>query len=80
EIEAALAVPAQPPAAQTAHRLTPDDFVSRFTPDSYATVIARIKDYIAAGDVMQVVPSQRLTAKFEAEPVALYRALRRLNP
>ncbi len=80
QIEAALAVPVSPPRPQQAHRLQPDDFVSCFTPDTYATVIARIKDYIAAGDVMQVVPSQRLTAKFDADPVSLYRALRRLNP
>jgi anthranilate synthase component 1 len=79
-IEASLTAPYRPPQAATQHRLQADDFVSGFTPETYAGVIARIKDYIAAGDVMQVVPSQRLTAKFEAEPVSLYRALRRLNP
>jgi anthranilate synthase component 1 len=80
EIEAQLAAPLTPPRPTPHHRVRPDDFVSGFTPQSYGEAIARIKDYIAAGDVMQVVPSQRLTARFDAEPVALYRALRRLNP
>ena len=40
----------------------------------------RIKAYTQAGDVMQVVPSQRLTLPFPAEPINLYRALRNLNP
>jgi anthranilate synthase component 1 len=80
EIEAQLAAPLAPPRPTPQHRVKPDDFVSGFTPQTYAQAIARIKAYIAAGDVMQVVPSQRLTAPFDAEPVALYRALRRLNP
>jgi anthranilate synthase component 1 len=80
EIEAQLAAPLAPPRPTPQHRVKPDDFVSGFTPQTYAQAIARIKDYIAAGDVMQVVPSQRLTAQFDGEPVALYRALRRLNP
>jgi anthranilate synthase component 1 len=42
--------------------------------------VDKIKDYIMAGDAMQVVPSQRLSAPFKAEPLNLYRALRRLNP
>jgi anthranilate synthase component 1 len=42
--------------------------------------VDKIKDYIMAGDAMQVVPSQRLSAPFKAAPLNLYRALRRLNP
>jgi len=80
EIEAALSAPQAHPASSAHARVQADEFVSGFTPLTYASVVARVKNYIAAGDVMQVVPSQRLTAKFEAEPVALYRALRRLNP
>lgn len=76
EIEAALAQPI--PAPPTGGTL--GEFVSGFTHERYAQAIARIKDYIAAGDAMQVVLSQRLTAPFSASPVALYRALRRLNP
>ena len=40
----------------------------------------RAKDYIAAGDIMQVVLSQRMQLPFAASPLSLYRALRSLNP
>jgi anthranilate synthase component I len=55
-------------------------FVSGFTRQKFCAAVERIKAYIAAGDAMQVVPSQRLSAPFRASPVALYRAIRRLNP
>ena len=42
--------------------------------------VSRIKDYVLDGDVMQVVPSQRMTVPFASEPISLYRALRNLNP
>src|SRR5690625_2163961 len=42
--------------------------------------VERVKQYTLAGDVMQVVPSQRLSIDFSAEPLNLYRALRNLNP
>ncbi len=56
------------------------EFVSGFTQPAYEQVVERIKDYILAGDCMQVVPSQRLSAPFQAAPLDLYRALRGLNP
>jgi anthranilate synthase component 1 len=56
------------------------DFVSGFSEKKFCAAVDRIKAYIAAGDAMQVVPSQRLSAPFTASPVALYRAIRRLNP
>ena len=43
-------------------------------------MVARAKDYIAAGDIFQVVLSQRFEAPFTLPPFALYRALRRVNP
>ena len=46
----------------------------------YAAMVARAKDYITAGDIFQVVLSQRFTAPFDLPPIALYRALRRVNP
>jgi anthranilate synthase component 1 len=55
-------------------------FTSGFGEAAFKSAVLKIKDYIAAGDVMQVVPSQRMSAPFSAPPVALYRALRRLNP
>ncbi|MCA1661668.1 MAG: chorismate-binding protein [Novosphingobium sp.] len=48
--------------------------------DDYAAMVLRAKDYIAAGDVFQVVLAQRFTAEFPLPPFALYRALRRVNP
>jgi len=56
------------------------DFVSGLTQAGYEDAVSRIREYTRAGDVMQVVPSQRLSAPFAAEPMALYRALRSLNP
>ncbi len=55
-------------------------FVSGFTQQAYENAVERIKAYILAGDCMQVVPSQRLSAPFHAAPLDLYRALRGLNP
>ena len=53
---------------------------SNMTKAEYFDVVARAKDYILAGDVFQVVPSQRFRRPFTLPPFALYRALRRLNP
>ena len=47
---------------------------------AYATMVARAKDYIVAGDIFQVVLAQRFTAPFTLPPFELYRALRRINP
>ncbi|QYK53966.1 MAG: anthranilate synthase component I [Fimbriimonadaceae bacterium] len=43
-------------------------------------IVERVRDYIAAGDCIQVVASQRFTQKVDAHPVTVYRALRGLNP
>jgi anthranilate synthase component 1 len=59
---------------------TEQDFVSSFGQNEFKAGVERIKEYILAGDVMQVVPSQRMTAPFTQSPLALYRALRHLNP
>jgi len=53
---------------------------SDFTQPEYEAGVDRIKEYVLAGDVMQVVPSQRMTLPFTAPPLNLYRALRNLNP
>ncbi len=55
-------------------------FVSSMGEAAFKAAVQKIKDYTAAGDVMQVVPSHRLSAPFSADPVQLYRAIRRLNP
>jgi anthranilate synthase component 1 len=56
------------------------DFKSGFSQPDFEAAVNTIKDYILAGDAMQVVLSQRLSLPFSAEPVNLYRALRCLNP
>jgi anthranilate synthase component 1 len=56
------------------------EYQSHFTREAYFDAVERIKEYILAGDVMQVVPSQRLSLPFSAAPLDLYRALRILNP
>jgi anthranilate synthase component 1 len=53
---------------------------SNTTRARYHEMVAKAKDYILAGDIFQVVPSQRFSVPFTLPPIALYRALRRLNP
>jgi anthranilate synthase component 1 len=60
--------------------LSEDAFTSSFGQEAFLKSVNKIKDYIMAGDAMQVVPSQRLSAPFTASPINLYRSLRRLNP
>jgi anthranilate synthase component I len=53
---------------------------SNTTPAEYRAMVLRAKEYIVAGDVFQVVLSQRFETPFALPPFALYRALRRVNP
>jgi len=69
-----------PHLAQTASAVQPPDAESNTSPDDYLGMVARAKEYIAAGDIFQVVLSQRFSAPFTLPPFALYRALRRVNP
>ena len=57
-----------------------DDFVSSFGKNNFMKTVEDIRRYIISGDVMQVVPSQRLSCPFKAKPIDLYRQLRILNP
>ncbi|AXI42753.1 anthranilate synthase component I [Sulfitobacter sp. SK011] len=54
--------------------------VSNFTKDAYKAAVEKARDYIVAGDIFQVVPSQRWAQGFTQPPFALYRSLRRTNP
>ena len=54
--------------------------VSNFAKPDYLAAIETAKDYIRAGDIFQVVPSQRWRMDFPLPPFALYRSLRRTNP
>jgi anthranilate synthase component 1 len=82
ELEHRLAEPKPdlPPMNMQADGISEQDFVSSFGEQDFKAAVNKIKDYVVAGDVMQVVPSQRLSAAFDAAPINLYRALRRLNP
>ena len=54
--------------------------ISNFTHEGYKQAVEKAKDYIKAGDIFQVVPSQRWTQSFRQPPFSLYRSLRRTNP
>ncbi|MDC8015008.1 anthranilate synthase component I [Tahibacter soli] len=56
------------------------DFVSGFTREGFIAAVEKSKEYIRAGDIFQVVLSQRMSVPFRARPVDVYRALRSLNP
>ncbi len=81
-IEAALARLAGPePATDRPIAALPDAALEpQLDGDAYRTMVLKAKDYIAAGDVFQVVLAQRFSCPFPLPPFALYRALRRVNP
>jgi len=54
--------------------------VSNFTREGYKAAVEKAREYIVAGDIFQVVPSQRWAQGFTQPPFALYRSLRRTNP
>ncbi len=62
------------------HDLKVGELRSNFTKDAYLAAVEKAKDYIRAGDIFQVVPSQRWAMDFPLPPFALYRSLRRTNP
>ncbi|MEO0435764.1 MAG: anthranilate synthase component I [Pseudomonadota bacterium] len=53
---------------------------SSMSQGEYEDAVRRVKEYVLDGDVMQVVPAQRMSVPFTAPPLNLYRALRNLNP
>ena len=56
------------------------EFKSNFTKQGFMDAVTKAVEYIHAGDVFQVVPSQRMTAELGVHPFAIYRALRVINP
>ncbi len=78
-IEATLDQP-MPPSRPSDAPVERIDFASNITKARYLEMVEKAKGYIRAGDIFQVVPSQRFSAPFERSPFAFYRALRRLNP
>ena len=77
ELLGALRLPVRLP-HETPHEPLPA--VSGFGKEAFMAAVERAKRYITDGDIMQVVISQRMSQPFEASPLALYRALRALNP
>jgi anthranilate synthase component 1 len=56
------------------------EYSSTFTREQYETAVEKCKEYIRAGDIFQVVPSQRISVRVDANPFDLYRILRTVNP
>jgi anthranilate synthase component I len=79
QLQAGLAQPAEAFLAQVDFG-TPVTATPRITPDAFRTAVARAKDHITAGDVFQVVISQRFDHAVTADPIDVYRVLRTLNP
>jgi anthranilate synthase component I len=63
-----------------AKRAAPLKVASNFRRSEFLSAVRRAKQYIRAGDIFQVVLSQRFSARTDAEPFEVYRALRALNP
>jgi anthranilate synthase component 1 len=70
-------IPSQPARQLPSGTLT---LTSNFTKEAYERVVERAKEYIRAGDIIQVVPSQRLEAVIDVDPFDIYRTLRTVNP
>ena len=77
ELTSQLRAPLAAPHTET---LAPAEAVSEFGEVAFKAAVARAQEYILAGDIMQVVLSQRMSRPFNASPLTLYRALRSLNP
>jgi anthranilate synthase component 1 len=77
-IEANLRQPLTPPDPQSVPAQA--DFRSNVGEEAFMAAVEQAKEHIRAGDIFQVVLSQRLSRETRAEPFDIYRALRRLNP
>ncbi len=74
-----LSSPLQPQSATTGTN-EPQELTSNMSPEQYCQAVERAKEYIAAGDIFQVVVSQRFSRRTSADAFSVYRALRALNP
>jgi anthranilate synthase component 1 len=77
---AALERPLSLPHAATGNALPAPVATSNTSREAYHAMVRKAKEYVLAGDIFQVVPSQRFAVPFTLPPFALYRSLRRLNP
>jgi anthranilate synthase component 1 len=79
EVRAQLTGPVPRPERPTEKR-QPPAFESNMTRERFEAMVARIVEYIHAGDAFQVVPSQRWSAAVPVEAFSIYRGLRAVNP
>ncbi len=79
-VVAALNEPLPQTPSTTPRKLAAPKPTSNTTPSQYKSMVSRAKEYIVAGDIFQVVVSQRFSAPFSLSAFSLYRALRRTNP
>jgi anthranilate synthase component 1 len=68
------------PALHPAAPVVACELAANFTPEGFRQAVERCKEYVRAGDVIQVVLSQRFSGSLPAEPFDIYRALRTINP
>jgi anthranilate synthase component 1 len=80
QLQSKLQQPIPYAAKKVTRTVAEGDFKSGFTQADFEQAVTKIKNYILAGDVMQVVISQRMTVPVSAAPLDIYRALRHLNP
>ena len=78
DVRERLAAPV--PEAQGAGARSAPRFTSNIGAEGYAESVERAKEYIRAGDIYQVVPSQRWSAAAEVDAFSIYRGLRAINP
>ena len=79
QAKALLAGPLPATATPTPARARPE-FTSNMPREQFEAMVARIVEYVHAGDAFQVVPSQRWSADLDADPFSIYRGLRVVNP
>jgi anthranilate synthase component I len=80
EVRCVLAGPVPRPQPAPAGERAPAEFTSNMRPERFEAMVARIVEYIFAGDAFQVVPSQRWSAPVPVEAFSIYRGLRAINP
>ncbi|NPU95426.1 MAG: anthranilate synthase component I [Gammaproteobacteria bacterium] len=80
QIVAKLKQPLQSDAEPPTFAVSESDFKSSFPQPEFEKAVDAIKEYVLAGDIMQVVISQRMSIPYQLPPLDLYRALRCLNP
>jgi anthranilate/para-aminobenzoate synthase component I len=80
QMESAIGRTRTPSDRTTGAPAAPSPVMANFTPEEFAEIVRRAKEYIFAGDIFQVNLSVRFRREFRLDPFFLYRTLRRINP